>query len=298
MVKSKMAKKISCLTSAIILSLSLFSVPAFAVGVDDTSSSDKVRTIINGSVDISKVSSEDGTDSSSILSAENSEMLGSITIQLEDTSKKAPKGNVKFGVVKVADVVDGEFVLTDEFKGLKVDLNKISNSNELDMVSAKFAKYYENLLGINTGATSKETSKESSEETKEYEEETKKATSSKDVSFKWGTVVTTDKSGLAEVKDLEVGVYLLNVLDSASYESVEPFMVSIPVYSETENGMLYDIVVYPKHSPTPVKPDKDKKAPGTGVENNFSKYAIISLALLSSAGVIWLAFRDKKKEVR
>lgn len=62
---------------------------------------------------------------------EESERLGSITIRLEDVKKNLSKENVHMTIVKVADVVNGQFVLLEEYEDLGIDLNSIHNANDL-----------------------------------------------------------------------------------------------------------------------------------------------------------------------
>ena len=63
--------------------------------------------------------------------------LGSITIKLEDSSKNLPKEGVSIAVVQVADAVNGEFVLKNEFESTKVNLNLIQTVSELEEASRK-----------------------------------------------------------------------------------------------------------------------------------------------------------------
>lgn len=66
---------------------------------------------------------------------------GSISVQLQDTEKKNPKEHVRLALTKVADVVDGEFVLCEEFSSLDVDLNRITNANEAEGAVDQLMKY-------------------------------------------------------------------------------------------------------------------------------------------------------------
>ena len=52
---------------------------------------------------------------------------GSITIILEDSEKELPKENVEFGLTKVADIIDGEYVSLEEYSYF--DFNNIQNDN-------------------------------------------------------------------------------------------------------------------------------------------------------------------------
>lgn len=57
-----------------------------------------------------------------------------------------------------------------------------------------------------------------------------------------------DELGIATTGKLPVGVYYVEeVKDGAIVESVEPFLVSIPMAHPTENEWIYDVHVYPKN---------------------------------------------------
>lgn len=60
---------------------------------------------------------------------------GSITIILEDSEKELPKENVEFGLTKVADIINGEYVSLDEFASF--DFNNIQNANEMKDTAAR-----------------------------------------------------------------------------------------------------------------------------------------------------------------
>lgn len=257
----KTIKRFGCMVSAVILSLSLFSIPAMA-------SESGNKAVLSGSVEISKQDSSK-VDADSVLKTDgvDEDKLGSITIQLEETENKAPRKDVKLAVVRVADVIDGEFVLVDSYKKSDVDLNKIVNANELELAASKLV---ETIKG----------------------EADKKADLNK-LADKGITIITND-DGKAIVKDLEVGVYLVYAIDNAKYDLITPFLISIPTWSEKDADMLYDIIAYPKHTKPVVKPSGG--APGTGIENNAVKYLSISGALLVSAGLVYVVSGIRKKE--
>lgn len=144
-------KKIRYILS-LTLVLSSFSVNAFAYTGNDNVISP--RGIIEDSVIIDKGESNGGTtlppknelengsigtwgdeDKNSSSNAEVPVKKGSIKISLPDTSKKHDKGNVKFSLSKVADVVKGEYVLTENYKSTGVDLNTLKSSNDLDIAA-------------------------------------------------------------------------------------------------------------------------------------------------------------------
>ena len=257
------------MVSAIILSLSLFSIPAMA-----SESGNKV--VFSGSVEISKSDSSKG-DIDSVLKADgfSEDKLGSITIQLEETKDKAPRKDVKLVVVRVADVIDGEFVLVNSYKKSDVDLNKITNANELELAASK-------LVETINGKDDKKANSGKSSDIESVETVDK------------GITIVTNDEGKATVKDLEVGVYLVYAIDNAKYDLITPFLISIPTWSEKDADMLYDIIAYPKHTKPVVKPSGG--APGTGIENNAVKYLSISGALLVSAGLVYVVSGIRKKE--
>lgn len=65
------------------------------------------------------------------------------------------------------------------------------------------------------------------------------------------STIMTNESGVAEVKDLNVGVYLVYVIDVAEYENITPFLIAIPTFDNIDKIMIYDVTVLPKHSPLP-----------------------------------------------
>lgn len=137
------------------LVLSTISVVSAYASPTDKQSTNTVSTI-GGSVVIDKSESEGGstllpldmlgkmseTKSSKAISPDTPVPInkGSIKITLPDTSKKDDKGNVKFSLSKVSNVVDGEYKLMDNYKSSGVDLNKIKNSNDLEIAASMLNK--------------------------------------------------------------------------------------------------------------------------------------------------------------
>lgn len=110
--------------------------------------------------------------------------------------------------------------------------------------------------------------------------------------------VKTDNNGEAIIKDLEIGVYLLEVSDKARYENVTPLLISIPTWNEEAGDMVYDVTVIPKHSPN--KPGEiitntDKgvssDSPKTGDNANYGLY----IALLGASVTLIALSKFKKK---
>lgn len=70
-------------------------------------------------------------------------------------------------------------------------------------------------------------------------------------------ICKTNANGIAQIKNLKTGVYLLYVSDQKNYEEITPVLIAVPTWGEQEGTMLYDVKVYPKHTPLP----KDTETP-------------------------------------
>lgn len=62
-----------------------------------------------------------------------------------------------------------------------------------------------------------------------------------------GKFYKTDADGNIEIPDVEEGMYFIQVKDLAEYEPIQPILVSVPQWEE--DTLIYDVHVYPKHSP-------------------------------------------------
>lgn len=166
---------------------------------------------------------------------EGSGRTGSITIKLTDTVSGHSKAGVKFGLTKVADVKDGEYVTLENYASAGVDFNAIEKANEMEIASRELRKIVEA-----------------------------------------DKMILTNDEGVAEIKDLEVGVYLVYVLDVAGYENITPFLIAIPTFDKIDKVMIYDVSVMPKHSPLPDievrKVDKKTKKNITNKDFEFTMY--------------------------
>lgn len=173
---------------------------------------------------------------------------GSISIKLEHSKDAESMKGVKFGITKVADLDKGEYVILDTYKNVNVPINKLETAEDLENATSKF----NNLV-------------KTPEKT-----------------------ITTDEKGQASVSDLDVGVYLINVIDDAKYDKIKPTMISIPTYIEKE-GYKFDIEITPKHSP------KDKL--NTGVYNeSMGQYAMLLGAAMAAVSLgVMKAKKDCKQ---
>lgn len=61
----------------------------------------------------------------------------------------------------------------------------------------------------------------------------------------------TDQNGQVYINDLSVGLYLVNMKESGSYENITPFLVSVPMFDEVEKVFKYEVKVIPKSEPYP-----------------------------------------------
>lgn len=138
--------------------------------------------------------------------------LGSISVELTDAyDVYLSKENVKFGIVQIANIEKGEYILKESFADDEIDLNKITKAEEIDNVAKTLSKKVES---------------------PDYE-------------------MTTDEEGKATCKNLPVGVYLVYVEDLADYETISPFVVGIPTWDDEDELFQYDVTVEPKHTALP-----------------------------------------------
>ena len=139
--------------------------------------------------------------------------VGSITVNLEEGKKGASVKNVELELIKVGDVVNGQYLFIDDLQDIEIDLNTLETAE--DMKNAAYT--------------------------------ISKITVSKNIV---GTRKTTNDYGTVKFDQLEKGVYLLQATDINRYENIMPTLISVPVFNnESKNGMNYDISIIPKHSP-------------------------------------------------
>lgn len=164
--------------------------------------------------------------------------LGSISVELTDPyDKYLSKENVKFGVVQIADIEKGKYILKESFADKDLDLNEIKTADEIDKVAKDMAKKVE---------------------TPDYE-------------------MTTDEAGKATCKDLPVGVYLVYVEDLSDFETITPFIVGIPTWDDEDELFQYDVTVEPKHTALPrILVNKVDSETGQNIKSNkfeFTSYS-------------------------
>lgn len=139
--------------------------------------------------------------------------VGSITVNLEEGKKGTSVKNVELELIKVGDVVNGQYLFIDDLQDIEIDLNTLETAE--DMKNAAYT--------------------------------ISKITVSKNIV---GTRKTTNDYGTVKFNQLEKGVYLLQATDINKYENIVSTLISVPAFNnESKNSMNYDISIVPKHSP-------------------------------------------------
>lgn len=139
--------------------------------------------------------------------------VGSITVNLEEGKKGTSVKNVELELIKIADIINGQYLLINDLQDIKIDLNTLETAE--DMKNAAYT--------------------------------ISKITVSKNIV---GTRKTTNDYGTVKFDQLEKGVYLLQATDINKYENIVSTLISVPAFNnESKNSMNYDISIVPKHSP-------------------------------------------------
>lgn len=139
--------------------------------------------------------------------------VGSITVNLEEGKKGTSVKNVELELIKIADIINGQYLLINDLQDIEIDLNTLETAE--DMKNAAYT--------------------------------ISKITVSKNIV---GTRKTTNDYGTVKFDQLEKGVYLLQATDINKYENIVSTLISVPAFNnESKNSMNYDISIIPKHSP-------------------------------------------------
>ena len=136
---------------------------------------------------------------------------GSIHVELEETQDKLSREGVGLSLAYVATIKEGSYQLTEDYSSANVDLNAIETAEGLQEAADTLQPFVKDAI-----------------QTKQ-----------------------TNAQGIVDFTDLEVGVYLLYVSDQAGYETIQPTLISVPMWDETAKQMNYHIEVFPKHAPLP-----------------------------------------------
>lgn len=134
--RKKMLSKVFAVATVAVLTLAMC-VPVGASSTDKKVSNAK-------KVQLSLVIDKSGSNGESSLTptsklTEVEQESGNISISLSDGKSGTSKEGVEFTCTRVADVVDGEYVLNSEYKSSGVNLNKIKNASDLESASTTLA---------------------------------------------------------------------------------------------------------------------------------------------------------------
>lgn len=136
---------------------------------------------------------------------------GSIHVELEETQDKLSREGVGLSLAYVATIKEGSYQLTEDYSSANVELNAIETAEGLQEAADTLRPLVKDAI-----------------QTKQ-----------------------TNAQGIVNFTDLKVGVYLLYVSDQAGYETIQPTLISVPMWDETAKQMNYHIEVFPKHAPLP-----------------------------------------------
>ena len=136
---------------------------------------------------------------------------GGVHVELEATQDKLSRESVGLSLAYVATIKEGSYQLTEDYSSANVDLNAIESAEGLQEAADTLRPLVKDAI-----------------QTKQ-----------------------TNVQGIVDFTDLEVGVYLLYVSDQAGYETIQPTLISVPMWDETTKQMNYHIEVFPKHAPLP-----------------------------------------------
>ena len=131
-------------------------------------------------------------------------LSGSIKVILECENKRIE--DVEMHLSKVADIVEGEYVLRPNYKDLNIDINNIESAESLKNVSDMLAKC--NNIDAYT--------------------------------------IVTDKHGEGKFENLEEGIYILTAEAKDGFKEISATMVKLPFYDESTNNFEYNIICEPK----------------------------------------------------
>ena len=136
---------------------------------------------------------------------------GSIHVELEETKDRLSREGVGLSLAYVATIKEGSYQLTEDYSSADVELNAIETAEGLQEAADTLRPLVKSPLQAKR----------------------------------------TDAQGIVDFTDLEVGVYLLYVSNQAGYETIQPTLISVPMWDETAKQMNYHIEVFPKHAPLP-----------------------------------------------
>lgn len=188
------------------------------------------------------------------------ENIGSISLCAHylDDGKVIELSDVPFQIVKVADVVNGEFVNVGDFKYFK-KISTNMNASQMKEVSYELQAYMK----------------------------------SKNISFT--DEKSTNKNGIVQFSNLNLGLYFVSQKEKedSKYYS-EPFLLSIPMIEDSSE--IFNVYSKPKfiekdENEIPISPNIPDSSVGTGDNTNV----ILWTVLLLVSGLAMLSVTRKRK---
>ena len=134
---------------------------------------------------------------------------GSITVRIPPVKDESVE-NIEILINKIADIVEGQYVLRSDYRDVNVDLNKIDGGESYKKAADIFLKatlHNENEICL-----------------------------------------YTDKNGEAKVDKLEEGVYILSSRAGEEIGDLSTAIIAIPNWNEVSGTMEYNIVCEPKRN--------------------------------------------------
>lgn len=106
----------------------------------------------------------------------------------------------------------------------------------------------------------------------------------------------TNEEGIAKIEDLDVGVYLLYVSEQKNYEKVMPVLIAVPTWEEEEGMMLYNVKVFPKHTPiTEERIQETKKQSSVKTGDSLDVWIWLT-GMVVAIGITGVVLRIKNKK--
>ena len=139
---------------------------------------------------------------------------GTITVRIPSENNENVE-NIKVIINKVADIIEGQYVLRSAYKNIDVDLNKIEGGESYKKAADIFLK----ASGNNNDNIEK----------------------------------NTDKNGEVIIENLEEGVYVISIKGDRNAEKFSTAIVAIPQFNEISGTMDYNVVCEPKRNIEKIK---------------------------------------------
>ena len=106
----------------------------------------------------------------------------------------------------------------------------------------------------------------------------------------------TNEEGIAKIEDLDVGVYLLYVSEQKNYEKVMPVLIAVPTWEEEEGMMLYNVKVFPKHTPITEECIQETKKQSSVKTGDSLDVWIWLTGMVIAIGITGVVLRIKNKK--